>query len=116
MKRTSLIPVLTLILSMANNAYAESNGADEDLMRADANQDGKVSFAEFEAAHHQAMVNRFKSKDINQDGFIDLEEKVVAKKQKQAEKQLEKKAEKKALREKYQEDRKRRKKHFFKYH
>lgn len=115
MKNKYLVALASLLIA-ATSAHAEMNEVDADVMKADANKDGKVSFEEFEAAHHERMVLRFKNKDINQDGFIDLEEKVVAKEKKKEEKKVEKEAERKELREKYQEDRKKRKKHFFKYH
>jgi len=116
MKNRYLMPLFVALLIMTGNIYAESHQADADIIKADINQDGKVSFAEFEAAHHAEMLKRFEMKDLNQDGFIDLEENVIAKEKVQAKQQLEHKTEKKVLREKYQEDRKRRKRHFFKYH
>lgn len=109
------VAVLGFSLIIGANAYADTQMIDADVMRADANNDGKVSLEEFEAAHHEEMMARFKKKDINQDGFIDLEEKVVAKEKRQIEKTKEKEAERQTLREKYQKDRKRRKKHFYKY-
>jgi hypothetical protein len=56
-----------------------------------------------------------KRRGTNGDGFIDLEEKQVAKEKKQAKRQADKKAEQQALREKHQQDRKKAKKHFYKY-
>lgn len=115
MKKFYLI-ALALLFIMGANVHAETHETAADDMKADANKDGKVSFEEFKAAHEEKMIVRFKTKDINEDGFIDLEEKVVAKEKKQAEQQVDKEAERKTLREKYQEDRKKRKKHFFKNH
>lgn len=115
MKKIHVV-ALALLLTMFASAHAGTHETDADVMKADANKDGKVSFEEFEAAHHERMILRFKSKDINQDGFIDLEEKVVAKEKQKVEEEIEKETERKALREKYQADRKKRKKHFFKYH
>lgn len=113
MKKSHLIAIAFLFIIGAN-AHAETHKTVADVMKADANKDGKVSFEEFKAMHEEKMIVRFKNKDINKDGFIDLEEKVSAKEKRQAEQQVEKEAERQALREKYQEDRKKRKKHFFK--
>ena len=106
---------IALVLLVAANAIAQSNETDSDVMKADANHDGKVSFEEFKAAHEAEMLARFKGKDVNKDGFIDLEEKVVAQEKQKIEEQVKEEAEAKSLREKYAEERKARKKHFFKY-
>lgn len=113
MKKVQHLISIALLSLVVITAHAET---DADVMKADANKDGKVSFEEYKAAHEKKMIVRFKNKDINQDGFIDMEEKVVAKEKREVEKKVKKEAETQALREKYQEERKRRKKHFFKYH
>ena len=109
-----LLIAMTLLLVFAN-ALAQSNETDNDVMKADANHDGKVSFEEFKAAHEAEMLARFKDKDVNKDGFIDLEEKVVAQEKQKAEEQVKEEAEANSLKEKYAEERDARKKHFFKY-
>lgn len=114
MKQISLIALVALIITSAN-VYADMHETESDVMKADANNDGRVSFDEYKAAHEERMLTRFKRRDVNGDGFIDLAEKQVAKEKKQAKHQADKKAEQQALREKYQNDRKKRKKHFYKY-
>jgi hypothetical protein len=103
------------LLFIAANVFAKAGEADSDVMKADANHDGKVSFEEFKAAHEAEMLARFKDKDVNKDGFIDLEEKVVAQEKQKVEEQAKEEAEAKSLKEKYAEEREARKKHFFKY-
>lgn len=114
MKRINLI-TLAVSLLIGSNAYAEVEETINDVMKADQNNDGKVSFEEYKAVHDARIIERFYTKDINQDGFIDLEEKQVAKEKLQEKQEAEKKAEKEELREDYEEDKKRRKRHFFKY-
>lgn len=114
MKSTYWI-ALAIMLLTGTNVYAASPKTDSDVMKADANHDGKVSFEEYKAAHETRLLERFKRRDVNNDGFIDLEEKQVAKAKKQEQHKAEKKAEQQALREKYIEERKKRKKHFYKY-
>jgi Ca2+-binding EF-hand superfamily protein len=113
MKKRHLTALGSLLITTNMIALAaEANG---DLMQADTNHDGKVSFEEFKAAHEAAMLERFKSKDVNKDGFIDLEEKVVAQAKQKVEEQAKEEAEAKTSREKYEQERETRKKHFFKY-
>lgn len=107
--------ILLTMLAAAANVYAESNDTDADLMKADANRDGKVSFEEFEAAHKSVLIERFKNRDINKDGFIDLEEKQVAQEKKKEQQQAEQADEIKKEKEKFAKEREARKKHFFKY-
>ena len=114
MKLICLIALVALIFTSAN-VYANMHETDSDIMKVDVNNDGRVSFDEYKAAHEERMHTRFKRRDVNGDGFIDLAEKQVAKEKKQAKHQEDKKAEQQALREKYQDDRKKRKKHFYKY-
>jgi len=114
MKLICLIALVALIFTSAN-VYASMHETDSEIMKVDVNNDGRVSFDEYKAAHEERMHTRFKRRDVNGDGFIDLAEKQVAKEKKHAKDQADKKAEQKALREKYQDDRKKRKKHFYKY-
>jgi hypothetical protein len=101
------------ILLVTVNVFAESNNVD--VMSADANHDGKVTFEEFKAANDAELLKQFKAKDINQDGVIDLQEKQVAQAQINVEKQAQQDADAKSLREKYDKDRATRKKHFYKF-
>ena len=96
-------------------AYAEVEESIHDVMKADQNNDGKVSFEEYKAMHDAKMMERFKNKDINQDGYIDLEEKQIATEKLEAKQEADKKAAIEEEREGYEEDRKKRKRHFFKY-
>lgn len=113
MMKKYLIAMALLLITA--NTVAQPDASDKDVMKADANHDGKVSFEEFKAAHEAEMLARFKGKDVNQDGFIDLEEKVVAQEKQKVEEQAKEEAEAKNLKEKYAEERQARKKHFFKY-
>lgn len=47
-------------------------------MKADINNDGKVSYEEFKAAREKHMEEHFKRRDTNGDGFIDATEKKAA--------------------------------------
>ena len=114
MKNTHLVALLILLFA-GINVYAQMDEPDSDVMKSDANHDGKVSFEEYKAAHEADMMARFKHRDINNDGFIDLEEKAVAIEKQQVQHAVEKEVETQQLREQYEEDRKKRKKHFFKY-
>lgn len=113
MKKRHLV-IFGMLFATAN-LFAQPSESDNDIMKADANHDGKVSFEEFKAAHEAEMLARFKGKDVNKDGFIDLEEKVVAQEKQKIEEQAKEEAQAKDLREKYAEEREARKKHFFKY-
>ncbi|CAG0959737.1 hypothetical protein MTYP_00658 [Methylophilaceae bacterium] len=58
------------------NVYAnEDGGKAEHKMRADVNQDGKISYDEFRTAHEKRIEQHFKRMDANADGFIDQAEK-----------------------------------------
>lgn len=120
MKHTLLVTSLTVsLVILAANAFAEhhegEHESEKNEMQADTNHDGKVSFEEFKAARMKHMEAQFKRRDLNHDGFIDAEERGEVRAQKQAEKQAIQEEDKKALKEKYIEDKKTRKKHFFKY-
>ncbi|MFV1921767.1 MAG: hypothetical protein ACMZ63_04055 [Methylotenera sp.] len=113
MKQINMIGLVLLII-ISSNTYAADESIN-DVMKADQNKDGKVSFEEYKALHDAELKARFNSKDINQDGFVDTEEKEVAKVKLQEEQKAEKKAAKEEVRHGYEEDRKKRKRHFFKY-
>lgn len=113
MKQINL-SILVMLAFIGGNAYS----ADEtihDVMKADQNNDGKVSFEEYKSFHDAQMKERFYSKDLNQDGFVDPEEKLIAVEKLEAKQEAEKKAAQEEVREGYEEDRKKRKRHFFKY-
>lgn len=113
MKHTHVVALAILLTSAS--VYADTHETVSDVMKADANHDGKVSFEEYKVVHDARILERFKRRDINNDGFIDLEEKEIENEKKKEQHKAEKKAEQLELREKYIEDRKRRKKHFYKY-
>jgi hypothetical protein len=113
MKQINLIG-LVLLTFIGSNAYAADESIN-DVMQADQNNDGKVSFEEYKAFHDAEMRARFNSKDINQDGIVDSEEKEVAKVKLQEELKAENEAAVEETRQGYEEDRKKRKRHFFKY-
>ena len=113
-KQISFIALVVLLFTGAN-VYADTDETASEVMKADANHDGKVSFEEYKVVHDARILGRFKRRDINHDGFIDLEEKKIETKKEIEQHKAEKKAEQLELREKYIEDRKRRKKHFYKY-
>jgi len=114
MKKIS-IALLSVGLLMVTHVYADSHESRRDVMKADTNGDGKVSFEEFKAPRDARIRERFKRLDANGDGYIDLEEKKVAKEKRKAEKKAKRVKEKQEVRDKYSEERKRRKKHFHKY-
>jgi hemerythrin len=63
-------------------AYANHHeGAESEVkeMKADINNDGKVSYEEFKTAREKYMEQHFKRMDTNGDGFIDAAEKQAAK-------------------------------------
>lgn len=62
-------------------AYANHHkGAETEKheMKADTNNDGKVSYEEFRGARMKHMEEHFKRRDVNGDGFIDAAEKKAA--------------------------------------
>jgi hypothetical protein len=88
--------LVSLLLALGSvTVYANHHeGAETEKaeMKADVNNDGKVSYEEFKAAREKHMEEHFKRRDVNGDGFID-------------------EAEKKAAREKWKEHHKEMKKH-----
>lgn len=113
MKQINLI-TLAMLAFIGSNAYAVDETI-HDVMKADQNNDGKVSFEEYKALHDAQMKERFYSKDLNQDGFVDPEEKQIAEEKLEATQEAVKKAAQEKVREGYEEDRKKRRGHFFKY-
>lgn len=96
MKKSISYVLASLLLAFgAANVYANHHDGSETEkteMKADVNNDGKVSYEEFKAAREKHMEEHFKRRDVNGDGFID-------------------EAEKKAAREKWEEHHKEMKKH-----
>ena len=85
MKSTLMTLVIASGIALsAMSVYANHHeGAKDDHskweMKADTNQDGKISFDEYKAVRDQHMQERFKRKDTNNDGFIDEAERNAAK-------------------------------------
>jgi len=68
-------------------AYADNHKGSETEkheMKADVNNDGKVSYEEFKNLRMKHMDAHFKRRDTNSDGFIDAEEKKAARAHKKA--------------------------------
>lgn len=63
----------------ANHHEGEKHEAGKWEMKADANQDGKISLDEYKSAREQHMQESFKRKDTNNDGFIDEAERKASK-------------------------------------
>lgn len=83
MKKSISYVALTAMLAFgAVTVYAEHHAgseAEKHAMKADVNNDGKVSFEEFKNARIKKMEQRFKHRDTNGDGFIDESERAAAK-------------------------------------
>ncbi len=58
MKQTHFIGFLILLLAVTN-IYADSHETDSNIMKADTNNDGKVTFEEYKAANEESMRKRF---------------------------------------------------------
>ena len=65
---------IVAVLGMTNSYAEEAVTKRDHGMRADLNQDGKISYDEFRAAHEKRMEQHFKRMDANGDGFIDQAE------------------------------------------
>ena len=82
MKKTlSYLLLSTTLAFAAVSAYADHHGNKETEakeMKADVNNDGKVSYEEFKNARMQHMEEHFKRRDANGDGYIDADEKKAA--------------------------------------
>jgi Ca2+-binding EF-hand superfamily protein len=75
-----LLPVIVFFGSSTLYADHHRNTETEQYeMKADTNNDGKVSYEEFKAAREKYMKEHFKRRDLNGDGFIDQDEKKAAK-------------------------------------
>lgn len=70
---------IMLAMLTAGHAFAEDTTTDNARpahdLKADTNQDGKISYDEFRASHEKRMEATFKRMDANGDGFIDEAEK-----------------------------------------
>jgi len=90
MKKSISYLVLSAVLAFgAVSVYADHHGGKESEkqeMKADVNNDGKVSFEEFKNARMKHMEEHFKRRDVNGDGFIDAEEKKAARERRKAHK------------------------------
>jgi Ca2+-binding EF-hand superfamily protein len=79
MKKSISYLLLSSVLAFgAVTAYANHHKGEEtekNEIKADVNNDGKVSYEEFKAAREKHMEEHFKRRDINGDGFIDESEK-----------------------------------------
>lgn len=77
---TNLLFSVALALG-AVTAYAnhhEGGETEKNEMKADVNNDGKVSYEEFKSAREKHMEEHFKRRDVNGDGFIDDAERKAA--------------------------------------
>jgi len=72
----STVLALGTVAAYANHHEGEESKVNE--MKADVNNDGKVSYEEFKAAREKHMEQHFKRMDTNGDGFIDAAEKQAA--------------------------------------
>ncbi len=90
MKKSISYLILSVALAFGTMAaYADHHGGAETEkheMKADANNDGKVSFEEFKNARMKHMEEHFKRRDANGDGFIDMQEKKAAREKHKAHK------------------------------
>ncbi|MFW5432665.1 MAG: EF-hand domain-containing protein [Methylophilaceae bacterium] len=88
-KSISTLLLSTALAFGAMTAYAnhhEGGETEKREMKADANNDGKVSYEEFKAARIKHMEEHFKRRDANGDGFIDAAEKKAAREKHKAHK------------------------------
>lgn len=80
-KSISYLLLSTVLTFGAVAAYADHHegvGTEKPEMKADVNNDGKVSYDEFKAAREKNMEEHFKRRDVNGDGYIDQAEKKAA--------------------------------------
>lgn len=82
MKKSIWFVLLSSVLAFGTaGVQAEQHGKHESEkheMKADVNNDGKVSYDEFKAAREKHMEEHFKRRDSNGDGFIDEAERKAA--------------------------------------
>lgn len=71
----------------ANHEEGTAQKPAQDELKADLNNDGKISFDEFKAAREQHLQSRFSRLDSNNDGFVDEVERNAAKAKWQAHRQ-----------------------------
>lgn len=69
---------LSAVSVYANHHEGQKHDATKWEVKADTNQDGKISFDEYKAVRDQHMQDMFKRKDTNNDGFIDEAERKAA--------------------------------------
>lgn len=83
MIRTSKWLLVTTAIGMAGIAYAEEPRPEVQrtttFVKADANQDGKVTYEEYRAASEKRIEAQFSRMDINGDGVIDEAERLALK-------------------------------------
>lgn len=81
--RTSKLLLLMLAIGSAGVAYAEDPAPEPQrpavFVKADANQDGKVTYEEYRAASEKRIEAQFKRMDLNGDGVIDEAERLTLK-------------------------------------
>lgn len=82
MKKSISYLLLSSVLAFGTvAAYADHHKGGETEkpeMKADVNNDGKVSYDEFKAAREKHMEEHFKRRDANGDGYIDETERKAA--------------------------------------
>lgn len=94
MKKLLSYLLLSVFAFGAMAAYADNHKDSETEkkeMKADVNNDGKVSYEEFKNLRMKHMDAHFKRRDTNGDGFIDAEEKKAARAHKKDKRQNKKK-------------------------
>ncbi len=81
--KTMLAALIALSAFNMPLAYADHHEEGEYAQhaKADANNDGKLSYDEFKASREKHMEEHFKKADSNGDGFIDQDEKKAMKDQ-----------------------------------
>jgi hypothetical protein len=79
-KSIGFILLSSVLVFSTASVYAYNHGGETEKheMKADANNDGKVSYEEFKAARVKHMEEHFKRRDTNGDGFIDAAERKAA--------------------------------------
>ncbi len=88
-KSISYLLLSSALAFSAVTAYAnhhEGGETEKHEMKADVNNDGKVSFEEFKNARMKHMEEHFKRRDANGDGYIDAAEKKAAREKHRAHK------------------------------
>jgi Ca2+-binding EF-hand superfamily protein len=81
--RTSKWLLVTSAIGIMGTAYAENPTPEAErpttFVKADANQDGKVTYEEYRAASEKRIEAQFSRMDLNGDGFIDEAERQALK-------------------------------------